>query len=207
MASGLPAAAPHTCDDQAVSSVVEQAVKFLKKTQTTLQKGLRDRELDLLEQGLQFRFSEEHRDFLSRVLPVGDAWPDWRSGDREALAGRLAWPVEGTLFDVRQNGFWPLSWGERPSAQDDALELARTRLARVPQLVPVYSHRYLPAGPADGPAPVFSVHQTDVIYYGDNLADYIAYEFKLPGASRGNHPQLRVPFWSDLAEGAENEDL
>lgn len=196
-----------TCNDHAAPSVVERAVKLLKQTRTTLQPGLSSSELDRLEQELTFRFSDEHRDFLSRVLPVGDAWPDWRSGDREALAGRIAWPVDGTLFDVRENGFWPRSWGERPAQHAEAEVVARTRLADVPRLVPVYSHRYLPAGPAGSAAPVFSVHQADVIYYGDDLADYIAYEFKLPEASRGNNPRVRVPFWSDLAEGAENEDL
>lgn len=67
-------------------------------------------------------------------------------------------------------------------------------------------HRYLTADPKYRPSPVFSVYQADVIYYGDDLLDYVAHEFKLPPP----HPlpdRAHVPFWSDLAEGAEGRDL
>jgi hypothetical protein len=55
---------------------------------------------------------------------------------------------------------------------------------------------------------VFSIYQTDVIYYGDDLVDYIAREFHVPPL----YPspvvgRRRIPFWSDLAEGAEPEEL
>jgi hypothetical protein len=103
-------------------------------------------------------------------------------------------------------GFWPASWGERPSDSRVAEDLAREQLARVPRLVPIYSHRYLAAGRTHAPSPVFSVYQTDVIYYGDDLFDYVAHEFKVPPL----HPlQLRerVPFWSDLAERVDAGDL
>ena len=55
------------------------------------------------------------------------------------------------------------------------------------------------------PSPVFSVHHTDVIFYSDNLLDYVAHQFGAPPV----HPSDRtyVPFWSSLAEGAENGDL
>jgi hypothetical protein len=46
------------------------------------------------------------------------------------------------------------------------------------------------------------VHQSDVIYYGANLAGYVEQEFssgpsERSGAVGGGH---RVEFWSDLAE-------
>jgi hypothetical protein len=50
------------------------------------------------------------------------------------------------------------------------------------------------------------VYHTDVIYFGDNLLDYVAREFKAPPP----HPTRRrahVPIWSDLAEGVESRDL
>jgi hypothetical protein len=82
---------------------------------------------------------------------------------------------------------------------------ARAHVARVPRLVPVFSHRYLTSDLQFNPSPVFSVEQTDVIFYGDNLLDYVAHEFRVPPL----HPSDRthVPFWSELAEGAENRDL
>jgi hypothetical protein len=106
---------------------------------------------------------------------------------------------------VRNNDFWPASWGDRPDAKDDREREARAHLAGVAGLIPVFSHRYLTSEPEFSPSPVFSVYQTDVISYGDNLVDYLAHEFHLGPL----HPSERthVPFWSDLAEGAENRDL
>ncbi len=55
---------------------------------------------------------------------------------------------------------------------------------------------------------MFSVYQTDVIVYGNNLVEYLAREFRntlpplVPPTDR-----LHVPGWSELAWGAENEDL
>src|SRR5437763_6311304 len=56
------------------------------------------------------------------------------------LAGRRP-PV-----DVEHNNFWERAWPERPDRMADALEFARQELARVPKMVPVYGHRYLPGG-------------------------------------------------------------
>lgn len=196
------------CHDLGVPNVVERAVAHLRSAQVQLNPGLSGSELDHLEQRLGFQFSEEHRAFLQEVLPAGDtAWPDWRHGDPANLALRLAGPVDGVLFDVRENGFWPHSWGERPADRSDAQAAARRYLQAAPRLVPLYGHRLLPAAPAVAPSPVFSVHQTDVIYYGDDLADYVAHECKLPQPTKASGSRLRVAFWSDLAEGAENEDL
>ena len=69
----------------------------------------------------------------------------------------------------------------------------------VSTLIPIYSHRYMPAAPAPAGSPVFSVHQTDVIYYGSDLVSYFQSEFfNIPDRKSPTH---RVDFWSELAEG------
>lgn len=190
-----------------MTPIVERAVDLLRRARTTVDRGLNETELCAVEQRFGFTFSPDHREFLAEVLPTGDLWVNWRADAAEKIASRLAWPADGTIFDVRENHFWPRSWGPRPPDDGEAEALARTRMAAVPVLVPVYGHRYLPAAPAPAGSPVFSVYQTDVIYYGDDLADYIAYEFKVGEPSQGHHPRTRIDFWSDLAEGAESEDL
>ena len=110
------------------------------------------------------------------------------------------------ILHVHGNTFWPASWGERPDDQAERERQARAHLAVVPRLVPLFGHRYLTADPEYQPSPVFSAYQIDVIYYGDDLLDYVALEFKVPP----RHPspdRAHVPFWSDLAEGAESRDL
>ena len=179
---------------------------LLEKAAVSLNVGLTGDELDTVERRFGFQFVPEHREFLRLHLPVGRNWPDWRRGDPGRLEEMLTWPVDGALFDVQHNTFWPASWGSRPNEEAEALTVARRHLEAAPKLVPVYGHRFLPAAPAPSPAPVFSVHQTDVIYYGRDLADYLEHEF---GTTRtwGADVAVRIPFWSDLAEGVEDADL
>jgi hypothetical protein len=95
-----------------------------------------EQELDQVEERWGFRFTPEHRTLLGAGLPTGSrSWPDWRDGDAEDLAERLAWPIDGVLFDVEHNGFWHPEWDPRPAGTQDALEVARTYLAKAPVMM------------------------------------------------------------------------
>lgn len=168
--------------------------------------GLSERELDAVEARFGFTFSADHRVFLSAGLPYGSPrWPDWRNGAPEDLAERLAGPVEGVLFDVEHAGFWHPAWSPRPPGTSEALRIARSELAAAPQLVPVYSHRYLPGTAGECGHPVLSVHQTDIIIYGNDLADYIRHEFTGRASSLPAH--ATVDFWSYFVHGGSDTDV
>ena len=188
-----------------VPDIIAQSIQRLTAGRVKLDRGLSDKEVSQVQNRLGFTFGPEHREFIQSAMPVGGSWPDWRNDPDDELRGRLDWPIDSVIFDVHNAGFWPASWGGRPDGNDDRERVARAHLARVPKLVPVYSHRYLTSDPQFAPSPVFSVYQTDVIFYGDNLLDYVAHEFGV----RPLHPSNRthVPFWSDLSFGAENADL
>lgn len=105
------------------------------------------------------------------------------------------------LFDVEHNSFWSEDWGAKPGVLADVLMVARTRLAEVPKMVPICSHRYLPAGRGTYGHPVLSMYQTDIIYYGTDLVDYVHQEFGGPGLDRQDEawdPKATVSFWRDL---------
>jgi len=172
--------------------------------------GLTDAEFTRIERDHGFEFADDHRAFLAAGLPVNvppedgqtwaRPWPKWRGGDVDSLRRQLDWPVEGVLLDVEHNAFWYAGWGERPAEGTVALDVARRHLAEAPVLVPVYAHRYLPAGRGSFGHPVLSIWQTDIIYYGLDLLDYIRQEFD---EARGEvdriwNPQATVPFWRDL---------
>jgi hypothetical protein len=193
--------------DRGVPDLVSQSLERLRAAGVRLDSGLSDQEVSRVQDRLGFAFGPEHRELLQTALPVGDpSWPDWRNGSTEDLRGRLDWPIDSAVFDVHNNAFWPSSWGARPDGRAERERRARTHLARVPLLVPIFSHRYLTVDPEYRPSPVFSVYQTDVIYYGDNLLDYVAHEFKVPPLDP-SPDRIHVPFWSELAEGAEDQDL
>lgn len=165
-----------------------------------LARGLSDAEFERVETEFGFRFAPDHRLLLSLALPLGDAWPDWRSGDRLELRERLDWPVRGILFDVQTNAFWHPEWADRPSDTAEALSLARERLSEAPPLALLYGHRYLPTLPHASGNPVLSVYQTDVIYYGNDLLDWLEYEFQ--GTSSAVGQPRQVPVWSWYVENA-----
>ncbi|MFG2333989.1 hypothetical protein ACGFMM_30830 [Streptomyces sp. NPDC048604] len=172
---------------------------------TEIGPGLTERELDAVEARFGFRFAADHRVFLSAGLPHGSSqWPDWRHGDPEDLAEQLAWPVEGALFDVEHNGFWHPAWPSKPTETSEALRVARSELATVPQLVPVYGHRYLPGTAGESGHPVLSVWQTDIILYSNDLIDYVHDEFAGHPSSRLAH--ATVDFWSYFVEGGSHFD-
>jgi hypothetical protein len=127
----------------------EHLVSLLAASPAVLNDGLSDQEFADVEARHFFQFGPDHRELLQLALPAGEGRPDWRHGDETDLRTRLDWPVDGALFDVEHNAFWPRSSGEGPEDTAAALDAARTRLIEVPKLVPVYGHRYLPAAPCE----------------------------------------------------------
>ncbi|MFD8386476.1 hypothetical protein ACFV2X_49620 [Streptomyces sp. NPDC059679] len=174
-----------------------QGLLAMLSARVEIKRGMSERELDQVEEHWGFRFAPEHRTLLGAGLPTGSrSWPDWRDGDTEDLAERLAWPINGVLFDVEHNSFWHPEWDLRPASTPDALEMARTYLAKVPVMVPIHSHRYLLADPERTGTPVLSMHQTDIICYGTDLADYFHHEFGRPVPTPEHHQYATIPFWS-----------
>ncbi|WP_232788645.1 hypothetical protein [Streptomyces odonnellii] len=131
--------------------------------------GLTEEEFSRIEAAYEFEFSPEHRAFLAAGLPVAsplqeDAtwqqpWPDWRHAAPDDLRNRLGWPVREVLGDVA-HGSWHPALGVRPASDEEAVEAARAVLARAPRLVPVYAHRFIPAGRDTLGHPVMSVWES-----------------------------------------------
>jgi hypothetical protein len=135
---------------------------------------------------------------MERRIPNGHDW----TGDEAPIRRVLEWPLEGLLFDVEYNGLWWPEWGERPKSEAERAEIVTIIVASAPKLIPIYSHRYIPEEPNEAGNPVFSVHQSDIILYGTNLANYLEREFRNhrhrlePGIGGGK----RIRFWSETVE-------
>jgi hypothetical protein len=126
---------------------------------------------------------------------------DWKVEDSR-IRRMLGWPYEALAFDVEEGFWWP-NWGERPNTAHERSELIRGALSQVPQLIPLYSHRFLPETPFEPGNPVFSMHGFDTIYHGSDLTNYLAREF---GDSRRvpvGHLRKHIDFWTDIVEGFE----
>jgi hypothetical protein len=181
-----------------VALLTTQGVRF--------EAGLTESEFAQLAHQFGAVFPPDLHLFLQVALPVSLKFAPWRqaltyTAVADDLQRMLSWPLEGLLFDARNNVFWCPEWGTPPV--DDAGKEQRIRqlYPRYPTLLPIYSHRYLPALPAVAGNPVFSVYQTDVIHYGNDLASYFAHEFKftLPNTFENpQRPKNRIEFWDAL---------
>lgn len=165
-----------------------------------IERGLTIAELRRAEERFGVRFPPDLAELLGEGLPVGPGFPDWRTLDA-SIEHQLAGPLEGILFDVEHNAFWLPEWGARPAALDEATVIAAAAVRAAPALVPVAGHRYLPAEPLEAGNPVFSVVQTDIIYYGHDLASYVEAEWGAGYVASISFDAIRpIRFWSRLEE-------
>jgi|SRR5208282_387300 len=183
-----------------------------------LEDGLSDDEINRTEKEYAINFPPDLRMLLKFVLPISEGFPNWRTGLATRpitewedgtlvvrghklipISDRFAWPSEGICFDVEKSDFWVDAWGPRPSSLSAALETAKKQIAATPRLIPIYEHRYIPSEPLTSGNPVFSVYQTDVIYYGNDLADYFAREFGVSRPEWAAKQPREIRFWSRLS--------
>jgi hypothetical protein len=174
----------------------------LVRTKARVEPGLTVSELEALEERFAFEFPPDLWMMLSLALPLDSdhshGWTDWRHASDEVLQEALAWPVDGLVGHVKHGLWWP-TWGPRPKALSEAVKVARTALAAVPQLVPVRSYHYICSEPSEPGNAVLLCHETDVFVCSRNLMDFLD-----DGCSRGLSPKQRaeaghIPFWSDFA--------
>ncbi len=177
-------------------------IERLQQAGVGFQTGLSEAEFDWIEREYQLTFPLPLREFVSEALPVSGNFYNWRSrsdDNMQHIRDMLNWPLEGILFDVEHNGFWYKPWGDRPLDIEEAKRVCIKEFAKVPQLIPVYSHCYMPSVFGVGELPVYSVYQTDIIYYGENLRSYFEVEFFGKSQTDIDFSSIsNVPFWGDI---------
>lgn len=180
--------------------------KTLEQAGILFEPGLTAAEIDAIEKMYAFEFPPDLKSFLMFALPVNKGFINWRHASSETIKERLNWPYEGMRFDVEANTFWLKEWGDKPHDINEAFRILRKAIDEAPLLIPVAGHRYLPASPNEANNPVFSVYQSDIVYYGIDLQDYLENEFSyyFRGPNEFSSPRLDLPkhisFWTILAE-------
>ena len=186
----------------------ETLIDMLHSKWIIFTKGLSPEELAKIDDRFGIRFPPDLQLLLQTALPVSKGFYNWRealvSQDAEKnINEALQIPWQGIRFDIEHNDFWYAEWGNKPEQITKRVEVAAEHFPGYPLLIPVYIHRYMPAEPQLPGNPVFSVHQTDIIYYGPDLASYLATEFgfTLPDDFQNlKEPLHRTRFWSSMVE-------
>ncbi len=199
-------------------------VDAMREVGVIFEEGLSEAEIRAAEAYCDIVFPADLRVFLQTALPVKhgfEYFTPWRRIDASIAVGEeddaeregghvlkqdlQEYFHEGFLEDVEFNDQWNASWPPKPESVDNAISLAKGILAdedRVPKLIPIYSHRCMASLPASAGAgqPVLSVHQSDIIVYGNDLASYLAEEFGFepvrPSVNSAGW-RIPIPFWMD----------
>jgi hypothetical protein len=191
--------------------------------------GLDEQEIVNIEQRYQVHFPPDYRLFLQTLHSVdrpmvGASFADgntmvprtkpsfynWQT-NTTSIQAAYEWLVHGLVFDVQKANLWLPSWGVKPGTVEAQEARVQELVKTAPRLIPVFAHRYLLAEPCEAGNPVFSIHQSDMILYGEDLHSYFLQEFgDLLGRERpadGRQRQLSlepyraIPFWGEILWG------
>lgn len=176
----------------------------LKDKGVLFDKGLNINEITNIQEYYNIVFPPDLKEFLRTELPISEGFINWRDmseGNIERVKDRLNWPLEGMIFDIENNNFWYEAWGKKPNNLSDAVSLCTFEMGKVPKLIPICSHRYIPSEPNESGNPIFSVYQTDIIYYGENLSSYLEVEFDIKKYEDIDFNSIKeIRFWVDLQD-------
>ncbi len=178
----------------------EKAIRLLEQRGIQLTRGLNQAELDRIREGYGIEFPEPLKVFFQSVLPMSDAFYDWRDfseSNISFLKELMESPLK-KIYDWAGEVYWCDDWGDEPEDEAKRVAFIRGKIPDAPRLIPIYSHRYMPLCSLEN-YPVLSVHGVDVIYYGGNLEEYFNIEFGDQKQSSLDIAHIEyVPFWSDL---------
>lgn len=184
----------------------DKLITDLKSKKIKFDKGLTNEEFDKIEKTYGICFPKSLREMYEIALPISASFYNWRNFEEanvRIIKDMLNWPLEGVLFDVEENYFWDDSWGEKPTDAIEAEKKCIEEMKKVPTLIPIYKHRYIPIVKDIDNPPIFSVYQTDVIYYGIDLENYFQIEFDfLPweviNDAIDKEEIIIIPFWNQF---------
>lgn len=155
--------------------------------------GLSKEELEKIETVYGVKIPASLRAFYETALPIApgnDEFPRWNDFSDENIAAvreRMEAPYRWLKRDM-EKGFCPPAW------KDVNIE---SLFKDAPKLIPIYSHRYMPAIDHPDP-PILSTVGQDSIWYGATLEQYLKYEFLSDGSFSSDKPNVYVPIWSDV---------
>lgn len=177
----------------------KESIKLLKTQGIEFESGLTIDELKQIEKIYEIKFPNSLREFLMIALPISKGFYNWRDTTEDNI-NFIKQVINKPVLDIKNMAevvYWCEDWGEEPEDEEIIEKKVIEHLVDAPQLLPIYAHRYMPI--IDDNPPIISIHDIDIIYYGENLEDYFNVEF---GGKKQNTIDFQnikpLPFWSDI---------
>ena len=177
----------------------KKCIDLMKRQGVDFAEGLSPNEIIAIEKTYGIQFPKSLKEFFMEALPVSKGFYNWRDfgpDNTDLIEQMIRYPLDN-FKEFAAEVDWCEEWGDEPETQQELEQIIRTRVKSAPMLIPVYSHRYIPAY-SDDP-PVFSVHGVDLIYYGESLEQYLQVEFGWKKQNKLKMEDIKyIPFWSDV---------
>ncbi len=172
----------------------------LQKHGVVFDTGLTDEEIKEIERLYGITIPESVVELYSEAIPVSEGFYNWRDmscTNVEYIKNIMNIPSKNLLRAIDDID-WNNDWGDEPANIVVRRETIQKKIQKAPTLMPVYSHRYVPIIDVN-PQPVLSIVGDDIIYYGENIIQYLQIEFGLIEYETIDYKRVKkIPFWSDF---------
>ena len=178
----------------------KKSLDLLESKGIKFENGLTADEMFQIERIYDIKFPKSLKEFLTAALPISKGFYNWRDTSEENVnfIKQLIERPKMNIKNMAEYVCWSDEWGEEPSDKNITIEKVIEKLNWAPKLIPIYAHRYMPMNSDNNP-PIISVHNIDIIYYGENLEDYFNIEFGNKTQNDLNYQNIKsIQFWSDI---------
>lgn len=174
-------------------------IEHLKGKGIEFERGLSEQEFSKIEEVYEFQFPTSYKCFLALGVPIGSGFYNWRdlsSSNVKMIKNKMEIPFLDIKKYCNEIDQWPIAFGKKPKSEKELEKRITLLLKNAPILIPVYSHRYMPISSIKNP-PFFSVYGIDIIYYGEDLIQYLKIEFGIIDYSEMHNNMEYIEFWSE----------
>ncbi|KAF9599964.1 hypothetical protein IFM89_001999 [Coptis chinensis] len=160
------------------SSLAETVITHLKNSHIQVLNGLTEPDFARIEAEFGFTFPPDLRAVLSLGLPIGPCFPNWRAdtNSRAHIRALLRVPIAAICSQIVRNSFWLKCWGVKPCDTNKALRIGRNALKKVPLMLPLFNHFYIPCNPSLAGNPIFFINENQIYCCGLELSDFFECE-------------------------------
>lgn len=195
---------------------MKEIVEKMKAKGFLFDTGLSDQEISEIEKRYGIKFPKSLISFYQEGLLIGceslhgisgehlkSDFMNWRDTSREnvkAIKAWIRWPFESIFWDIENGQFWVHGWDE-PKNFDEKKARFMEEMKNEPRPIPIFGHRCILAKEGADDPPVLSMYGSDIIIFGNNLKDYLAYEFLEEKRSNPVFDRSCLGKWADVMRG------
>lgn len=177
-----------------------EIIKQLKEKGIIFEDGLTVNEISKIENIYGIHIPKNLEKLYMACMPISNGFYNWRDFSQENInfiKETMIAPFESVILDT-EDIEWCETWGSEPIDSLEREKIIKQKLNMAPKLIPLYIHRYIISTEKED-APIFSIHGTDIICYGENLQKYLEIEFLGKSYNEANFDKIsEIPFWGEI---------